>query len=80
MVKSGQNYTLSRNADYWRKAARGRYDKIVVRVIADSARQSQLLQRGELDYGSGMAIRDMVNAAKNRQRQARRRPGRRTRR
>jgi peptide/nickel transport system substrate-binding protein len=64
-VKSGQSYTLSRNEDYWRDPPAGGYDKIVVRVIADSARQAQLLQRGELDLGSDMSIRDMVNADKS---------------
>jgi peptide/nickel transport system substrate-binding protein len=64
-IKSGQSYTLSRHEAYWREAPEGGYDKIVVRVIADSARQSQLLQRGELDLGSDMSIRDMVNADKS---------------
>ncbi len=63
--KRGTSYTLTRNPDYWREAPEGAFDRVVVRVIADSAREAQLLERGELDLGSGMSFRDMANADKS---------------
>jgi peptide/nickel transport system substrate-binding protein len=63
--RHGVSYTLTRNTDYWRETPDGAYDRILVRVIDDSARQAQLLQRGDLDYGSGMSFRDMTTADKS---------------
>jgi ABC-type transport system substrate-binding protein len=63
--RRGVSYTLTRNPDYWREAPENAYDRILVRVIADSARQAQLLQRKELNYGSGMSFRDMATADKS---------------
>jgi peptide/nickel transport system substrate-binding protein len=60
----GQQYTLVRNPNYWRKFAANAFDKIVVRPIGDSATQAQLIGKGESDLGSWMSFRDMISASK----------------
>jgi ABC-type transport system substrate-binding protein len=59
----GQQYTLVRNPQYWRPFPAGSYDTIIVRPIPDSSTQAQLIQRGEVNMGSWMSFRDMVQAA-----------------
>ena len=56
----GTQYTLVRNPNYWRDYPPGSFDTIVVRPVAESATQSQLIQRGEVNMGSWMSLRDMV--------------------
>lgn len=60
----GQQYTLVRNPYYWRKFPARAFNKIIVRPIADSATQAQLIGKGEVDLGSWMSFRDMVSASK----------------
>jgi|GEM_PF-3307059 len=62
--RRGTSYTLVRNPRYWGTLPKGAYDKIVVRVVPDSSSQAQQLERGGLDYGAGMTMRDIVAAAK----------------
>jgi peptide/nickel transport system substrate-binding protein len=63
--RRGTSYTLVRNAKYWGTLPKGAYDKIIVRVLPDSSAVAQQLERGELDYGAGMTMRDMVTADKS---------------
>jgi peptide/nickel transport system substrate-binding protein len=60
--RRGTSYTLVRNPKYWGPLPKGAFDKIVVRVLPDSSAEAQQLERGELDYGAGMTMRDMVTA------------------
>ena len=62
--KRGEQFTLVRNADYWRTFRPGAFDKIIVRPIPDSATQRQLLERGEINMGTSMSFKDMVDASK----------------
>lgn len=61
----GQQYTLVRNPHYWRKFPARGFTRIVVRPIGDSATQAQLIAKGEVNLGSWMAFRDMIQAAKS---------------
>jgi peptide/nickel transport system substrate-binding protein len=63
--RRGTSYTLVRNPSYWGTLPKGAFDKILVRVLPDSSAEAQQLERGELDYGAGMTMRDMVTADKS---------------
>lgn len=59
----GTQYTLLRNEEYWQEAPENALDRVVVRPIGDSATQAQLISRGEVNMGSWMAFRDMIQAS-----------------
>jgi peptide/nickel transport system substrate-binding protein len=61
----GTQYTLVRNPNYWRSFRNLAYDRIIVRPIGDSATQAQLIAKGDVNMGSWMAVRDMVEASKS---------------
>lgn len=61
----GQQYTLVRNPHYWRKFSGKAFTRIIVRPIGDSATQAQLIAKGEVNLGSWMSFRDMIQAAKS---------------
>lgn len=70
----GEQYTLVRNDAYWRPHPDGSIARVIVRPIGDSATQRQLIERGEVDMGSWMAIRDVRRSGRGRQRRAVRLP------
>ena len=61
----GTSYTLVRNTAYWRPFRAGAFDRIIVRPVPDSAVQAQLISRGEVNMGSWMSVRDIIEAAKS---------------
>jgi peptide/nickel transport system substrate-binding protein len=60
----GTSYTLVRNPSYWRAFRAGSFDRIIVRPVPDSAVQAQLISRGEVNMGSWMSVRDIIQAAR----------------
>jgi peptide/nickel transport system substrate-binding protein len=62
--RRGTQYTLVRNPGYWRPFRANAFDRIIVRPVGDSAVQAQLIARGEVNMGSWMSVRDMIQAAK----------------
>jgi peptide/nickel transport system substrate-binding protein len=61
----GTQYTLTQNTGYWRKFHPNAFERIIVRPIPDSTTQAQLISRGEVNMGSWMATRDMIQASKS---------------
>lgn len=60
----GTQYTLVRHPSYWRPFHPNAFDRIIVRPVGDSAVQAQLISRGEVNMGSWMSVRDMIQASK----------------
>lgn len=64
----GDHYTLERFTDWWNKQAfpaSGAYDRVIVRPIADSAVQRQLIEKGDSCLGSWMSYLDMAELGKS---------------
>ncbi len=53
--EQGSHYVLERNPDYW-DTAKPRVERIIVRVIPDSAARAAALETGEIDIGHGSPI------------------------